>query len=367
MSTRISISDKAVADAVVEFRETHGRDPRTSATDPHERYLSRRMWRLSDPEQQKRIGERVRPGAKKALAVVAFIREHGHTPRMNRPDEAELGQWLITYARPRHREGRLPRYVVDILSETPDALSSRDTPNQGDRMQELRSFIDENKRLPRQHVDDEHSLAAWMYAQRPSLRKEGTESYQRCLDVQTLISPYRGKNVEVRREARIAAVREFVEKNGHLPKAAVVAGLEDEFEGVMTYSEHRSESRLAALQDYIADNGHLPASDPSDAMWVMTYRARRGKDEFSARVRKVVEGVPSAPTERAERRSGDQRLADLREFIEKNGVLPGPSTDGNLYRWMYYAAKRDDEMGSVLRAIMESTPKAGRGRPRSRP
>lgn len=367
MSSRISLSDSETADAVLAFRESRGSDPRTSADDPMERYLARRMWRLTDPDQQARIGERVRPGAQKALDVVAFIKEHGHTPRMNRAEESELGQWLITYARPRHREGRLPRYVVDILSETPEALSSRDTPDQGDRLSELRAFIEKNKRLPRQHVDEENSLAAWMYAQRPNLRKEGTPSHQRCLEVQELIAPYRGRNVEVRRESRIEAIRGYVDEHGHLPKASVVAGLEDEFEDVMTYSEHRSESRLEALRGYIDEHGHLPAADPSNPLWVMTYRARRGRDDFSARVRKEIDGIPSAPTERAERRSSDQRLADLRDFVKEHGHLPGPSMDGNLYRWMYYASKRDDEMGETLRGIMDKTPKPGRGRPPSRP
>lgn len=364
MPIRISMNDVEVADAALAFREEHGHDPRTSSTDPVERYVARRMWKITDPEQKARVGERVRPGAQKALAVVSFIREHGHTPRMNRADEAELGQWLITYARPRHREGRLPKYVVDILDQTPEALSSRDTPDQDDRLSELQDFIREHGRLPRQHVEDERVLGAWMYAQRPQMRKEGTEAHRRCLEVQALIAPYRGRNVEVKREARIEAVRAFIEKNGHLPKASVVAGLEDEFPGVMTHAQHRSEMRLDALRHFISENRHLPVTNPSDPLWLMVYRARKGKDDYSARVREIIDGVPPASSERAPRRSSDERMQDLKDFIASNGVLPGTSGDGNLYRWMYYASKRDDDTAKELQKIIDATPKASRGRPR---
>ena len=366
MPNRFSLTDVEVADAVLAIRERDGRDPRTSADDPLERYLARRMWKVTDPTQKARIGERVRPGAAKALAVAAFIAENGYTPRMNRPEEAELGQWLITYARPRHREGRLPDYIVDILSRTPQALATRDTPNQGDRVSELRAFVERHKRLPRQHVAEERSLSAWMYAQRPQNRKEGTESYRRCVEVQGIIETYRGRNIASKRESRIEMVRAYVAENGHLPQASVIVGLEDEFPDVMSYSEHRENERLEALRAYIAENGHLPPTNPSDPIWVMTYRARTKDDPFSLRVKELVQGVPTASAAtKTPRRTSDQRLEDLRAFIAERGVLPGPSSDGNLYRWMYYAARRDDETAAAIQAMTAGVPKASRGRPRA--
>lgn len=364
MSNRISMTEGEIADAVIGFRERNGRDPRATGDTLVERYLARKMWKLRDPAAAARVGTKVPRGDAKALAVVAFIQRTGHTPRMNQPDEKELGQWLITYARPRHREGRLPKRVEAILAATPIALRGRENPDPQDRMEELRDFIAENNRLPRQHVEGESVLAAWMYAQRPSMRKEGTEAHARCVQVQELIDPYRGRNTEARREARIEAIRGHVEQYGYLPKASAVAGLESEFEGVMTYAEHKREARLDALVQHISDTGHLPVTDPSDPMWVMIYRARKGTDDFSARVRAAVEGHTPPTTKRAERRTAAERIGDLRAFIAERGVLPGPSTDGNLYRWMYYASQRDDQIARTLRDIMAATPKAPRGRPK---
>lgn len=364
MSIRISMTEDEVADAVIDFRKRNGRDPRTTGDTLVERYLARKMWKLSDPKAQARVGEKVFKGDAKAHAVVAFIRKNGYTPRMNQPDEQVLGQWLITYARPRHREGRLPKRTEAILAKTPIALKGRENPDQHDRMGELQSFIAENNRLPRQHVEDEATLAAWMYAQRPSMRKEGTEAHARCVRVQELIDPYRGRNTEARREARIEAIQGHIDRYGYLPKASVVVGLESEFGGVMTYVEHKREARLDALIQHISDTGHLPVTDPSDPMWVMIYRARKATDDFSARVLAAVEGHTPPPTVRAERRSSTERISDLRDFIAAHGVLPGPSSDGNLYRWMYYSSQRDDQMARTLRDIMAATPKAPRGRPK---
>lgn len=364
MADRIRLTETEVADAVLAFRAAQGRDPKTSATDPHERHIARRMWRLSDQAQQDRIGVRRSPSEDRARAVIDFIERNGRTPRMNRSGEDELGQWLITYARPRYREGRLPVGVADILRTNPLALEGRGTPDQDDRVKELRDFIEKHSRLPRQHVEEERVLGAWMYAQRPSMRKKGTAAYDRCVEVQSLIAPFRGKNVESKREQRIAAVRAFVAKNGHLPKAAVVAGIEDEFVGVTTHAEHRREQRYEAIRVRIESTGTLPPPSQTDPLWLTIYRARRGRDAFSKRVRDLVAGVPVEAAERAVRRSGDERHADLLAFVAERGVLPTPSTDGNLYRWMYYSAKREDALGEELRALIAATPKPKRGRPK---
>lgn len=372
MSNRMKLSEDEVVEAILAFRDSEGRDPRPHSAVPKEKYIARRMKTLS-VAARKRLGKMLTPGEQKAHAVIDFAREHGHTPRMNSADdqEASIGQWLITYARRHHRSGTLPAEVAKILLSLPGVLDSRQTPNQGDRVAELRKFLTEKGRLPRQREAEEKSLAAWVYAQRPGDRKAGGVAQERSLLVQEIIAPYRGRDTETSREERLLVIHDYVRLHGHLPKASVLAGIdeiEQEFPGVETYADRRRiqrrEAVLEELVDYIDRHGMLPPADAASAPFRAILEARRTKSEYAERVKAIIDGVPAHVP--ARRKSADERLSDLLAFIEEHGIFPGPSTDGNLYRWAYYTARRDSDMGRTVAEIIEVTPSTPRGRQKAK-
>ena len=235
-------------------------------------------------------------------------------------------------------------------------------PDQTDRLEELRVFLSEHNRLPRQHEESERSLGTWMYAQRPESRKKGSPSHARCVEVQKLIAPYRGKPSP--KKDRLATVKKFVEEHGHLPRTALMEGLHEHFVGVPTLMEHRREQRFLTVRACIESTGTLPPPSKTDPIWSIIYQANRGQDPVSTRIRNLVKGVPVEQAERSERRTTEQRMEDLKAYIAEHGTLPSQTTDGNLYRWMYYASKRDDAVGEILRTLMKTTPRPTRGRPK---
>ena len=234
----------------------------------------------------------------------------------------------------RFRNGKLSQQRIELLFQIDENIFEDGYKTWNERLQELKEFIETNERLP---LDSENN---WLKGQKSSFRngKLSRQQIEELLQIDENIFDYRFKTWN----ERLQELKEFIETNGRLPlhsenkwhfaqKAHYKKGKlsRQQIEELLQIDEDILKfkkvvvktwnERLQELKESIETNGRLPFH--SENKWLETQKSsfRNGKlsQQQIEELLQIDENIFDYRY-----RTWNERLQELKKFIEINGRLP---------------------------------------------
>lgn len=261
-----------------------------------------------------------------------FRQDHGRLPKSTAtdPDEKYLANFLFSTLRKQERRGTLKPAIRERAALIPGALAPDSHPDQDEVLAELRAFVQEHGHAPRHPPAkgvpaEEARLRSWIannVSLDPALKSPRRRvRHEAILALLAGVPSYAEKDLD----DRITVAEKFVRDHGHRPSAYVMPWLQDYVHGIYPIDgpygrrSRMNESRAARLKAVIA------SPSPIDFRW------RRNFDELDAYATANAGSLPHHTFTRLYKWLADQRreyrndkLSPEREAILRAlpGILP---------------------------------------------